>query len=301
MKLTFLGTSAMVPTKDRNVSGIFLECKGEGILLDCGEGTQRQMNITGIKRTRVTRILISHWHGDHVSGIIGLIQTIGSENNDAKIKIYGPVETKKRMEHMMQSCIFDQRMDVEVFELEPKEGEVMQFFENSDFIMECAKLDHSIPCIGYNFIVKDQLNVDPAKLKKQGVDDGPHLRDIKNGKNIVWKGEEINYEDVTYVKEGKKISYVADTCACEGALKLAIDADLLISECVYNSEHQDKAEGYKHMSAKDAALLASNSGARKLVLTHFSQRYKNTQEIEEEASTYFDNVICAEDFMKIKL
>ena len=302
MKITFLGTSAMVPTKERNVSGIFLEYQGEGILFDCGEGTQRQMNITGIKRTHVTRILISHWHGDHVSGIIGLIQTLGSEEAPSGVlRIYGPIETKKRFEHMMQTCIFDQRIEIEVYELDPNGSEVLRFFENEDFALECANMEHKIPCIGFNFIVKDKLNVSVEKLRKKGIADGPHLRKLKEGQNITWNGKEINYEDVTYLKEGKKISYVADTRLCEGAVNLSKEADILISECVYTSEHEEKSEKYRHMTAKDAALLANKAEAKKLVLTHFSQRYKNTQEIEEEASTYFDNVICAEDFMKLKI
>src|SRR3989338_9727828 len=107
MELTILGSSSMVPTKERNVSGYFLCFEKEGILFDCGEGTQRQMNIVGIKRTAVTKILLTHWHGDHVSGVIGLLQTIGNENPAAKISIYGPPETKKRVSHMLETCIFE--------------------------------------------------------------------------------------------------------------------------------------------------------------------------------------------------
>ncbi|MBT7903378.1 ribonuclease Z [Candidatus Woesearchaeota archaeon] len=292
----------MVPTKERNVSGIFLDYKTEGILFDCGEGTQRQMNITGIKRSKVTKILISHWHGDHVSGIIGLIQTMGSDQVTHTVRIYGPTETKKRVEHMMQTCIFDQKIEIEVMELEPVGTEVLRFFENENYALECAALDHKLPCIGFNFIQKDQLNVSMAKISKLGLSEGPYLRQIKEGKDVTVNGIKVLCKDVTYLKPGKKISYVADTQTCEGALRLAENADILISECVYaSSTHQEKAEQYKHMSAKDAAMLANRAEAKKLILTHFSQRYKNTQDIEEEASMYFDNVICAEDFMKIKI
>ena len=121
MEITFLGTSCMVPTKERNVSGIFLRFKSEGILFDCGEGTQRQMNIAGLKRTTVNKILISHWHGDHVSGIIGLIQTLGNDlanlgQEAPVIKVFGPKETKTRIDHMMQTCIFDSKVDLVVEE-----------------------------------------------------------------------------------------------------------------------------------------------------------------------------------------
>ena len=101
MEIVFLGTSAMVPTKERNVTGIFLKYKGEGILLDCGEGTQRQMNIAGINRNSVTKILVSHWHGDHVSGIVGLLQTMANKESNPKVEIFGPKGTKEHIKHMM--------------------------------------------------------------------------------------------------------------------------------------------------------------------------------------------------------
>ena len=128
MEITFLGTSCMVPTKDRNVTGIFLDYKGKGILIDCGEGTQRQMNIAGINRNSVSYILLSHWHGDHVSGLIGLIQTIGNQNAQNEdvpvLHIFGPRETEERIEHMLKTCIFDSnKMRLEIHELHPKHGD----------------------------------------------------------------------------------------------------------------------------------------------------------------------------------
>ena len=291
----------MVPTKERNVAGIFLKYKTEGILFDCGEGTQRQMNITGIKRTSVTKILVSHWHGDHVSGIIGLIQTMGNAESEPVLNIYGPIGTKQHMSHLMNSCVFDNKVDLRIHELAPKPKSVLRFFETEDFALECAELDHNIKCIGYNFIEKDRLNIDTVKQKKLGIKDGPHLRKIKEGIPITYKGKQITPEDLTYLIEGKKITIIADTVICDGCILLAQDADILISESAFASSLQEKAEDRKHMSAKDAALVANQANAKKLFLTHFSQRYKNTQEIEEDARTYFDNVICAEDFMKINL
>ena len=121
LEITFLGTSSMVPTKDRNVQSIHLEYRGEGILLDCGEGTQRQMNIAGINRTKVKKILITHWHGDHVSGLIGLIQTLGNSKDVSELSIYGPPGTKKSMSHLLETCIFDLTVDLNIVELDLKE------------------------------------------------------------------------------------------------------------------------------------------------------------------------------------
>lgn len=301
MQITFLGTSSMVPTKERNVSGIFLEYRGEGILLDCGEGTQRQMNMTGIKRTSVKKVLLSHWHGDHVSGLIGLIQTLGNAEENARLMIFGPKGTKKRMEYMMNCAAFENKVELVIEELDPREGELLQFYETEEYLLECARLDHSTPCIGFAFTDKERLNIDTEKQKKLKVRDGPHLRRIKAGESIEFEGKKISPEMITYKVPMKKLAYVADTSPCDGALLLANEADILISECTYSEKLGMKGEQYKHMSAKDAALLANQANAKKLVLTHFSQRYTNTQEIEEDARNYFDDVICAEDFMKFKM
>jgi ribonuclease Z len=301
IEITFLGTSAMVPTKERNVTGIFIRYKNEGILFDCGEGTQRQMNIAGINRNSVTKVFVSHWHGDHVSGIVGLIQTMANKEKDLTIDIYGPKGTKEHVAHMLKMVIFDVLIEIRVHEVAPKKNEIAKVVETEDYVIECALLDHKIPCVGYSFIEKDRLNIDVKKQKKLGVKDGPHLRKLKDGRAIKYKGKEIKPEDMTYLVEGKKLTYVADTVACANCTKLAAGADLLISECVFHSDLQDKAEEYKHLTSKDAALIATHADAKKLVLTHFSQRYKTVDELGEEAKSIFPNSVCAFDFMKVKL
>jgi ribonuclease Z len=301
MEITFLGTSSMVPTKERNVTGIFLRYNGEGLLLDCGEGTQRQMNIAGINRNTVKKILVSHWHGDHVSGIVGLLQTMANKEANPTVDIYGPKGTKEHVKHMLGMVIFDVQVEIRVHELVPKRDELLKVVETEDYIIECIALDHKVPCIGYSFIEKDRLNIDVEKQKKLGIRDGPHLRKLKEGKEIKYKGKAVKPDDVTYLVKGKKITYVADTAACENCVKLAKNADLLISESVYAGKLQEKAEDYRHLTAKDAAMMASQADVDKLVLTHFSQRYKTVDELEEEAKIHFPNTTCAFDFMKIKL
>lgn len=301
IELTFLGTSAMVPTKDRNVTGIYLKYRDEGILMDCGEGTQRQMNIAGINRNSVTKILVSHWHGDHVAGIVGLIQTMANKEANPTIDIYGPKGTKTHVTHMLGMVIFDVQVNLRVHEFIPEEDEILKILETEDYIIECAALDHKVPCIGFSFTEKDRLNIDTTKQKKLGVKDGPHLRKIKEGKTITYKGKEIKPEDMTYLIEGKKITYIADTVACANCTRLADGADLLISECVYGNDYQEKAEDYKHLTAHDAAQIANQAGVKKLVLTHFSQRYKTVDDLEQEAKEIFQNTTCAYDFLKVKV
>ncbi len=299
MRITFLGTSGMVPTKERNVSGIFLQYKDQGILFDCGEGTQRQMNIAGIKRTSVTKVLLSHWHGDHVAGLIGLLQTLGNEKVQAHLSVYGPVGTKRRMDFLLKTCSFDLGVELEVKEINAVKP--LMFLEDEEYFIEAALLDHKEICIGYAFVEKDKRKIAMDYLKKMGVPEGAHLRTLQEGKPITWKGKKVDVEKATYVQKGRKITYVTDTLPCSNAVLLAQDADLLICEATYASALKEKADEYKHMTAQDAALIAQQANVKKLVLTHFSQRYETTEDLEKDAKTHFPEAVCAYDFMKVTL
>ncbi len=294
MQITILGTSCAVPTKERNNSSFLLEYRGEGILFDCGEGTQRQLKIAGIKLTKVTRILISHWHGDHVLGISGLIHSLGLGEYNKVLKIYGPKGTKKYMSHLLNSTADTTRTEIEIIEVE--EG---VFYENEWFKLEAVKLEHGCPTIGYVFIEKDRRRINTKYTKKLGIPEGPLLGKLQEGKNIKFKGKTVSLKQATYLVKGKKIGYVADTLLCKGAYDIAKNADLLIAESTYTHKDKEKAEEYHHLTAREAGLIASKSNAKKLVLMHFSGRYKNVQEIEEDARQVFDNSFAAKDFMKI--
>ncbi|MBU1201266.1 MAG: ribonuclease Z [Nanoarchaeota archaeon] len=299
MELTFLGTSCMVPTKERNVQGMFLSYKAQGILIDCGEGTQRQMNLAGINRNKVNTILVTHWHGDHVGGIIGLLQTISSKENPPQIEIYGPVGTKKRVQHLLDSVIFEEKnLNLKIFELNPKKVDV--FKETADYTLLCAHMNHTTPCLAYSFVEKDVRKINVAKSKALGISQSPILGKLQDGKSVVFNGKKITPDDVSFVKKGRKITFVFDTIPNEKAHLIAKDSDLLVSEAVYLPEMKDNAEKYKHLTTQDAALIATNANVKRLIITHFSQRYKLVDVLESGVKTYFSNSSCAHDFMKIK-
>jgi ribonuclease Z len=298
-EITFLGTASMVPTKERNVQGIYIEYKGEGILVDCGEGSQRQMNIAGLNRLKVKKVLISHWHGDHVSGLIGLIQTLGNTDEPGVLSIYGPQGTEERMHHLLNSCIFDLRIKIEIKELNIKKKTM--FFENEEYMLEAIPLDHSVPCVGYSFIEKDTRKINLEKAKKLGLIEGPLLGKLQRGDSVKIKDKTIHPDDVSTIKKGKKVAFIMDTALTEGCYELAENADILISEATFESSKKEKASQFKHLTAEQVALIANRSGVKKLILTHFSQRYKSLADLEEEAKGFFPQTTLAYDFLKLKL
>lgn len=297
----------MVPTKDRNVVGMFISYKNKGILIDCGEGTQRQMNIAGINRNKVNYVFLSHWHGDHVSGLIGLIQTLGNQQvqNEERpvLHIFGPKETEERMEHMLKTCIFENKVTLEIHEIIPKRNEILKILDTEDFEIHTALLDHSVACLGYSFVEKDTRKINMEELKKYGLSGGPQVGKLQDGESVVVEstGKKITPEMVSDIKKGLKITFILDTGLCENAINLSSNSDLLVCEATYSSELGEKAENYKHMTAKDAAILANNSNAKKLILTHLSQRYKDPGDVLEDAKIVFENCEVAHDFMKIKM
>lgn len=285
----------MVPTKDRNQSGIFLSYKGVGVLFDCGENIQRQMKIAGIPLFKINKICITHWHGDHVLGLLGIIQSLGNFK-DKVLEIYAPKGCKKYFKNMCESINFDFKVKIKFIEV--GDGVI---FENDKFKILSAKMKHRINCVGYSFKEKDYNKVLMNKLRKLGVKEGPHIGILQSGKNIVWEGKKLKSKDYTRKVIGKKFTYITDTLLVNNCYKLAENSDLLICESPYTSELQDKADEYTHMTARDAGLLASKSNCKQLVLTHISARYKSPEKVEDEAKIYFKKVKVAYDFMKIKI
>ncbi len=296
MELVFLGTSAMVPTKERNHSSFFLSYRNHGLLFDCGEGVQRQMKIAGIPFSKINKILLTHWHGDHVLGLPGILQSMSASNYAGVLEIYGPKGSRKHAGDMLRAFPFDQTFDIRV-------NEVWQgaFFKGKDFSLTAIPLKHKIPCVGYAFIESDRRKINVDAVKKLGIPEGPLLGQLQDGKTITFKGKKVSPEKTTALIKGKKIAFITDTMLVENCYKLAENADLLVSESTFTSELKDKASETLHLTAQEAGLIASKSNVKKLILTHFSARYKNSQEAEEDARTVFDNVICAKDFMRVSL
>ena len=294
--ITFLGTSQAIPTEKRNHTAVLLKYKDETILIDCGEGTQRQFRKAKLNPCRLTRILITHWHGDHILGLPGLFQTLALSNYPKTLYIYGPRGTKRFINEIYKMFIFVGGLKLEVREVNGK------FFENQDFYLEATPLKHGAGVNGYSFVEKDKIRLNKNKLKKLKLPNSHLLKKLQQGKNIKYKGKTIKAKDINYLEKGKKITFLWDTVLFKNCYKAAKNSDLLISESNFTEKEADLAKKYKHLTAKQAAQIAKKSKSKKLILTHTSQRYENSEEIIlNEAKKIFKNTILAEDLMKVEV
>lgn len=296
IKLTFLGTGNAIPTKKRNHTAILASFANENILFDCGEGTQRQLRMLDLSPTKLTRIFITHWHGDHMLGLPGLFQTLALSNYQKTLKVYGPKGTNRYIQ-LIQELIIDFHINLEVHEIDA--GTIM---DEKDFKVEAANMVHSRPTLAYSLILKDKIRLNKSKLKKLKLPNSPILRELQRGKDIIFNGKKIKVKSVVYKEKGKKITVILDTAFNKNAIELAKDSDIVITESSYSKEESDKAEQYKHMTALQAAQIAKKSKSKKLLLTHISQRYeKNPKIIEKEAKKIFKNARLVKDFDSIDI
>jgi len=296
IKITFLGTGSHVPSRARNHTAMLLSYEGENILIDCGEGTQRQFRYARLNPCKVTRILITHWHGDHVLGLPGLLQTLALSGYNKKLIIYGPKGTKEFMKKMFEVFVFREKFPIEVEEVQGK------FFENKDFYLEAKPMIHGIPCNAYCFVKKGQVRIDKDKLKKSGLHPGPLLQKIKEGKDVIYEGKKYKAKNLTSRDNDKKIGFVLDTSMNVGIVPFVKDTDVLIMESSFESSLGEKAKEYKHLTAKQVAEIAKKAQVKKLVLTHVSARYdKNPKKILDEAKKIFKNVVLVKDLEELRV
>lgn len=298
IKITFLGTSDAIPSAERNHTSILLSYTNENILIDCGEGTQRQFRVAKINPCKITKILITHWHSDHVLGIPGLLDTIEFSGYNKNLEIYGPRGTKKYISELLNLFKIGNKISLKVIELD-KEG---KFFENEEFMLSSKKMTHGIPCNAYCFQEKSKLKIDKGKLKKYKISPGPHLQNIKKGKQITFQGKKYNAIHLTTEIFGRKICFVLDTNNNKKIIPFVNSSDLLVMEGQFDSSLEKRAKEFHHMTSKQCAQIAKRAKIKRLILTHLSNRYNNDQShILKEAKNIFKNTEIAKDFMEITL
>lgn len=297
MEVTFLGTSSAVPSKNRNHTSIALRIPGEVFLFDCGEGTQRQMALAGISPMKVTRMFITHLHGDHILGIPGMIQSMGFRGRQEPLEIYGPPGIHEIHESIMKLGYFTLDFDIHVHEV--KGGTVI---EEEDYRITSAPASHSVFNLAYCFEEKKRPRFLREKAIELGLKPGPAFGKLHRGIPVRVGDRIIKPEEVLgSPRRGVKICYSGDTRPCESVIDLAHDADLLIHESTFEAGSEDKAAESGHSTAREAAEVAASACVRRLILTHLSTRYKRTEVILNAAREVFPETDVADDLMTVEV
>ncbi|MEH2317057.1 ribonuclease Z [Nostoc sp.] len=302
MQITFLGTSSGVPTRSRNVSSVALRLpqRAELWLFDCGEATQHQIIRSELKISQLSRIFITHMHGDHIFGLMGLLATCGLAGNVERIDIYGPPGLNDYIQAASRYSYTHFSYPIKVHAIRP--GVI---YEDDDFTVSCANLHHRITAFGYRVAEKDRSGrFDVEKAKALQIPPGQIYGQLKRGETVTLAdGRVIDGTQLCGPTEiGRKIAYCTDTIYCDGAVELAHDADVLIHEATFAHQDADMAFQRLHSTTTMAAQTALAAGAHRLIMSHFSPRYApgNTLELKDllkEARAIFPRTDMAYDFM----
>jgi ribonuclease Z len=306
MEITFLGTSAGVPTRQRNVSAVALRLaeRGEVWLFDCGEGTQQQILRSDLKMSRIARIFITHMHGDHFFGLPGLLATGGMAGNVERMDVYGPPEIEAFVQESfrLSDGRFGYPLDIHAV----KEGLI---YEDEDYVVTCRRLKHRIPAFGFRVTERDRPGAfDVERALELGIPSGPLYGKLKRGEMVTLPdGRTFDGRDFCGPpKRGRTFVYCTDTIYCRSSVELARDADVLIHEATYAVCDEELAHRSLHSTTEMAARVALEAGVKQLLITHFSPRYApgNAVEPEEllrEARATFPNTLMARDFFTYEI
>jgi ribonuclease Z len=295
MEIVFLGTSGSMPSPKRNVPAIAIKREGEVILMDCGEGTQRQFMLSKLSFMQVSKVLISHFHGDHFLGLPGLVMTMSLNDRTEPLEIYGPRGAVEAVTVLLELNLFKATFEVKVREM--RSGDSV---DCGDYYIKAARSLHQVPTLAFCLEEKTRPGkFNLQRAKELGLPEGPLYRRLQMGEDVVWKGKVIRPEMVVGPpRRGRKVVYTSDTRPNKDLVSFAVGCDVLIHDSTVESSLEAQANEYGHSSARQAAEIAKMCGARVLFLTHISPRYGDPEAIEREAKEVFPNSRVAHDFLE---
>lgn len=305
-ELVVLGTASMVPTRTRNHNGYVLFFDDTVILFDPGEGTQRQMTLAGVSATDLTRIAITHLHGDHSLGLAGVVQRMSGDNVPHTVPVSFPESGERWVRNLLDASAYDHREHVVLqpvtagggssaspgVPVPPVPGQRGAAPQGPTLV--ARSLNHRIDTVGYRLQEPDGFSLDPAAVAAAGVTAGPDVGRLqRNGVLELPDGRVVRVEDVGVARPGQSVAFVMDTRLCDAVHALADGVDLLVIESTFLHQDADLAERWGHLTCRQAALVAASAGVRSLVLTHFSQRYADQLPLafEREAREVFDGEV----------
>jgi ribonuclease Z len=294
-ELVVLGTASQVPTRHRNHNGYLLRWDGEGLLFDPGEATQRQLLLAGVSSNSVTRLCVTHFHGDHCLGVPGMVQRLSLDAVRHPVWAHYPESGGEFFARLRHACVFHDQVDLREAPI-TGDGPVA---EEAFGLLEARHLDHSIDAVGYRLVEPDGRRFVPEQLAHHGIT-GPAVGELQRAGSIQVDGRTVRLSDVSVPRRGQRFAFVMDTRLCDSVYELAEGADLLVIEATFLDEDARLATRYGHLTARQAARVAAECGVRRLVLTHFSQRYADTSRHRDEAAEQFGGeLIVAEDLARI--
>lgn len=293
-ELVVLGTAAQVPTRRRAHHGAFLRWDDEGILFDPGEGTQRQLTLAGVAASSITRICLTHLHGDHCLGLPGVVQRLALDGVEHPVDLCFPTAGQEYVDRLLRACVSYRLPDLRLHPV----GSDGVVDVTPAFAVHARALDHRIPTYGWRLVEPDGRRMQPDLLERHGIR-GPAIGELQRRGVLEVAGRRVRLETVSEPRPGQVFAFVMDTRLCDAAVELARDADLLVCESTFLDSEAHLAESYAHLTAKQAARIASTARAGRLVLTHFSQRYEDEACFAAEAGTVHPDVHACRDLDRI--
>ena len=296
-ELVVLGTASQAPTRQRNHNGYLLRWDDEVILFDPGEGSQRQMLHTGITATDLTRICVTHFHGDHCLGLPGMIQRLSLDRVPRPVAVHFPAGGAEYFARLRHASSFYETAELAV---EPIDADGQRITLGIG-TLEARRLRHPIETYGYRLVEPDGCRMLPERLAAYGIA-GPDTGRLLRDGHLDRDGRRVTRDEVSVVRPGQRFAFVMDTGLCDGVYALAEHADLLVIESTFLESEAALAAEVGHLTAGQAARVAAESGVRTLVLTHFSQRYADPRRFHDEAREHFaGELVIAEDLQTVQV
>lgn len=296
-ELTVLGTSSQVPTRHRNHNGYLLRWDDVGILFDPGEGTQRQMVFADLAASTVDRICVTHFHGDHCLGLAGILQRLSLDRCAHPVTVHYPASGGEYFARLREASIYHVTATIHAAPVTACDGLVV-IAETPAWVLYAHALDHAVPTIGYRLEERAGVHFLVERLRAAGIS-GPQVARLRDEGEVTVNGRRVRLDEVSVPRAGSVFAFVMDTRAGPGALALARDADLLVMEATFAASEQALATDYGHSTSVDAARTALAAGARKLAITHFSQRYLSVEAHVAEARAIFPDTIALRDLARV--
>jgi ribonuclease Z len=295
-ELVVLGTASQAPTRHRNHNGYLLRWDAEGVLFDPGEGTQRQMLLAGVASSTITRICVTHFHGDHCLGLPGVLQRLSLDQVAHPVGVWYPAAGQEFFDRLRRCALYNDTVDVRPHPV--ADGGVVDPGPHP-FSLVAARLDHRTETFGWRVAEPDGRRMLPDRLEAAGIT-GPDVGRLqREGSVATAGGRVVTLDEMSEPRRGQVFAFIMDSRLCDAAVALADGADLVVCESTFLERDADLAAAYGHMTAAQAARVAAEAGARRLVLTHFSQRYPDDAEFAAEAGEIFPDLIVARDLDRV--